>query len=437
MRTMSDRVIRVEGLGKKYRIGRHRGPYRTLREAVRDAVVGVGRRAQAVLRGRAAVGSQQDFWALKDVSFEVSRGEVVGVIGRNGAGKSTLLKILSRITHPSEGEVRLRGRVGALLEVGTGFHPELTGRDNIYLNGALLGMKRADIRRRFDAIVEFAEIGQFIDTPVKHYSSGMYMRLAFSVAAHLEPELLIIDEVLAVGDAVFQQRCLRKMDDLSRGGRTVLFVSHSMPAIRGLCSRAIWMDTGRVRMDGPVDRVTTEYLGGASEDSTAVVTDGIHGLTITRVVVVDSGGRPTNALRFGDEVRIDIHFRADRPIHRPYFWLALRCQHGTFAGANMLADGHAPELIEGEGVIGCRFTDLHLFPQLYTVGVGARMPDGATLLVRSADATSFYITGGPADVGLAGAFAARELMESTPCAIEYEWTWPDGRINSYTLPERG
>ncbi len=190
------------------------------------------------------------FWALRDVSFEVAPGEVVGVIGRNGAGKSTLLKLLSRITEPSEGRITLRGRVGSLLEVGTGFHPELTGRENIFLNGAILGMKRAEIRKRFDEIVAFAEVEKFLDTPVKHYSSGMYMRLAFSVAAHLEPEILLVDEVLAVGDASFQRKCLNKMESVSKHGRTVFFVSHNMPAITRLCPRAIMLDRGRVYQDG-------------------------------------------------------------------------------------------------------------------------------------------------------------------------------------------
>jgi len=202
----------------------------------------------------------EDFWALRGVSFDVGRGEVVGIIGRNGAGKSTLLKILSRITRPTEGMVETRGRIGSLLEVGTGFHPELTGRENIFLNGAILGMRRAEILGKFDDIVAFSEIERFLDTPVKRYSSGMYTRLAFAVAAHLEPEILIVDEVLAVGDAQFQRKCLAKMGDVARGGRTVLFVSHNMTALSSLCQRALWLAEGRLVADGPAGEVVARYL---------------------------------------------------------------------------------------------------------------------------------------------------------------------------------
>ncbi|KAB8144398.1 ABC transporter ATP-binding protein [Chloroflexia bacterium SDU3-3] len=245
-----DTVISIEGLGKQYRVGGAGPRYRTLRDTLADMVRAPLRRG----------GEEGQFWALRDLSFQIGRGEVVGIIGRNGAGKSTLLKILSRITGPTVGRIRLRGRVGTLLEVGTGFHPELSGRENIFLNGAILGMHRSEIARKFDEIVEFAEVERFIDTPVKHYSSGMYLRLAFAVAAHLEPEILIVDEVLAVGDATFQKKCLGKMGDVARAGRTVLFVSHNMGAIRGLCQRAIWLDRGGVVADGPVFEVVDRYL---------------------------------------------------------------------------------------------------------------------------------------------------------------------------------
>ncbi|HEX7956508.1 MAG TPA: ABC transporter ATP-binding protein, partial [Pyrinomonadaceae bacterium] len=247
-------IIRVEGLGKQYRIGARGASYDTLREALMGAL-------RAPLRGRGASGGEEIFWALKDVAFEVEPGEVLGIVGRNGAGKSTLLKVLSRITEPTEGRVELYGRVASLLEVGTGFHPELSGRENIFLNGAILGMRRAEIARKFDEIVAFAEIERFIDTPVKRYSSGMYVRLAFAVAAHLEPEILIIDEVLAVGDAAFQQKCLGKISSVARQGRTVLFVSHNMVAVKTMCTRALLLHGGRVADDGPPVRVVNGYLG--------------------------------------------------------------------------------------------------------------------------------------------------------------------------------
>ncbi len=258
---MSDIAIRVEGLSKQYRIGKLER-YRTLRDTLADSVTAPFRRIGSMLRPSAPNGSEppsETIWALKDVSFEVPRGAVLGVIGRNGAGKSTLLKVLSRITDPTEGRVQIHGRVGSLLEVGTGFHPELTGRENIFLNGAVLGMKRAEISRKFDEIVAFAEVERFIDTPVKRYSSGMYMRLAFAVAAHLDPEVLVVDEVLAVGDAEFQKKCLGKMGDISKRGRTVLFVSHNLSAVQALCGRALLLDSGSLRRQGPIEQVMGEY----------------------------------------------------------------------------------------------------------------------------------------------------------------------------------
>jgi homopolymeric O-antigen transport system ATP-binding protein len=252
LRTSSDIVVECDGLGKRYRIG-ERQRYRTLRETLT-------RGASQLFRPRDERAEPPYIWALDDVSFQIGRGDVLGIIGRNGAGKSTLLKILSRITAPTRGRAVIRGRVGSLLEVGTGFHPELTGRENIFLNGAILGMKRAEIVRRFDEIVAFAEIGEFLDTPVKRYSSGMYMRLAFAVAAHLDPEILIVDEVLAVGDAVFQKKCLGKMGEVSQGGRTVLFISHNMLAIQSLCNDAIWLEQGRVRELGSAREVVHHYM---------------------------------------------------------------------------------------------------------------------------------------------------------------------------------
>jgi lipopolysaccharide transport system ATP-binding protein len=260
----ADVVIRAEGLGKKYVIGHEteRERYTALRDIIGRRTKALIRTTSDMLHGRAIVGGDitEEIWALEDVNFEIKRGEVVGIIGRNGAGKSTLLKILSRITEPTKGRVEIRGRVASLLEVGTGFHPELTGRENIYLNGAILGMKRAEIRRKFDEIVDFSGVEKFLDTPVKRYSSGMYVRLAFAVAAHLEPEILVVDEVLAVGDAEFQRKCLGKMQEVAGHGRTILFVSHNMPAVERLCGRVIWLDNSRVALDGGPADVVERYL---------------------------------------------------------------------------------------------------------------------------------------------------------------------------------
>jgi ABC-type polysaccharide/polyol phosphate transport system ATPase subunit len=250
---MGRHAIEVERLGKRYWLGEHSPRYLTLRESL----------ASAFRRGRDGAGIHHELWALRDVTLEVEEGEVVGVIGRNGAGKSTLLKILARITEPTTGVARMRGRVGALLEVGTGFHPELTGEENVYLNGAILGMKRREIRRRFDEIVAFAGVEGFLDTPLKRYSSGMYLRLAFAVAAHLEPDIIIVDEVLAVGDADFQARCLGKMSDFEREGRTVVFVSHDLGAISRLCPRAYWIDHGVIKGEGPSAEIVERYFRSA------------------------------------------------------------------------------------------------------------------------------------------------------------------------------
>lgn len=312
---MSDLAIRVENLGKRYRIGHLQQRHDTLRDALAGAFK---RPALSFSKGSSVpTPSRSDFptfqrsngndliWALKDVSFEVKRGEVVGIIGRNGAGKSTLLKILSRITEPTEGWADIYGRVGTLLEVGTGFHPELTGRENIYLSGAILGMKRKEIERKFDEIVAFAEIEQFIDTPVKRFSSGMYIRLAFAVAAHLEPEILMVDEVLAVGDAAFQKKCLGKMGDVAKEGRTVLFVSHNMAAIKSLCERGIVLNQGRVVTLGPIGNAIYSYQDQLRHTETQSVgnTRGINVLG-TRI----SSGSGRSKFLAGDELLVEMDF---------------------------------------------------------------------------------------------------------------------------------
>jgi lipopolysaccharide transport system ATP-binding protein len=256
---MSDTVIRVENLGKKYIIGHQQQErYTALRDVITNKVKSLGSLINP--KAKSENPAFEEFWALKDVSFDIKQGDRVGIIGRNGAGKSTLLKILSRITEPTTGSIKIKGRVASLLEVGTGFHPELTGRENVFLNGAILGMGKEEIKRKFDEIVAFAEVEKFLDTPVKRYSSGMYVRLAFAVAAHLEPEILIVDEVLAVGDAQFQKKCLGKMEDVGKEGRTVIFVSHNMTAVTRLCTRALWLDTGKIKIDGDIYEVSGKYL---------------------------------------------------------------------------------------------------------------------------------------------------------------------------------
>jgi lipopolysaccharide transport system ATP-binding protein len=318
-----DVVIRAEGLGKKYIVGHEaeRESYVALRDVLTRGAKNFLRRASGILRGvtSAPRRTREEFWALQDVNFEIARGDVVGVIGRNGAGKSTLLKVLSRITEPSTGRVTINGRVASLLEVGTGFHPELTGRENIYLNGAILGMSRAEIRRKFDEIVEFAEVEKFLDTPVKRYSSGMYVRLAFSVAAHLEPEILVVDEVLAVGDGAFQKKCLGKIQQVSTGGRTVLFVSHNMASITRLCSKAILLDFGRVAATGTTQAVVQQYLSSGEHGSSSRRWDdpkrapGNAIAKLRSVAVVDEAGNISTVCDIRRKVGIKMKFDVYNP----------------------------------------------------------------------------------------------------------------------------
>jgi homopolymeric O-antigen transport system ATP-binding protein len=309
---MSDVVVSVENLSKRYLIGHRtaqRERYTVLRDIISREARNFTRKAVDLMRGRQIVQGDEveELWALKDVNFEVRQGEVLGIIGRNGAGKSTLLKILSRITEPTEGRVRIRGRVGSLLEVGTGFHPELTGRENIFLNGAILGMGRAEIARKFDEIVAFAEVEKFVDTPVKRYSSGMYVRLAFAVAAHLETEILIVDEVLAVGDVDFQRKCLGKIGEVAGGGRTVLFVSHNMAAIETLCPRTIHLASGIVLHDGNTKEVAAAYL---NERKSSLGGRGSRAVTVQKHLVLESTRIVPSTFRSGAPVEFEFLFRA-------------------------------------------------------------------------------------------------------------------------------
>jgi lipopolysaccharide transport system ATP-binding protein len=307
---MSDIAIDVEALGKTFQIGGMQKSYYRLTDQLVDMIVAPFRRAGKLIRGQAGGAAELDetIWALKDVSFQIRPGEVVGIIGRNGAGKSTLLKILSGITDPTDGYADIYGRVGSLLEVGTGFHPELTGRENIYLNGAILGMKKTEIESKLDEIVAFAEIDKFLDTPVKHYSSGMYVRLAFSVAAHLEPEILLVDEVLAVGDMAFQRKCLGKMDDVAQQGRTVLFVSHNMGLLQQLCERGIFLQHGTVHTDGTITEAVDAYLQtlerARSQDlSKRTDRKGVGQVRLVNTEVSNDGNGPSSILKTGHSAR--------------------------------------------------------------------------------------------------------------------------------------
>ena len=381
-------VITVEGLSKRYVIG-HEKRQDTLRDCLAQGAGSWWRR----LRG--AGGPQADkeeFWALSDVSFKVGRGEVLGVVGRNGAGKSTLLKILSRITDPTAGSVRLLGRAASLLEVGTGFHPELTGRENILLNGAILGMRRKEIRAKFDEIVAFAEVQRFLDTPVKHYSSGMYVRLAFAIAAHLEPEILIIDEVLAVGDTAFQKKCLGKMRDVARGeGRTVLFVSHNLPIVRQVCSRAILLESGRLTADGPTNTVLGAYAHGLEENQVARVpepTPELRERAYVSAVRIEALDQRTLAFaRVGEPWRVRIRIVAARALAD--FVVAL----GVITSENLGLQTvwSAPCTIEpGEHEVVFTQDSVALAADSYTLVVGLSVADQT---IQQFDAARLEITG--------------------------------------------
>jgi lipopolysaccharide transport system ATP-binding protein len=361
---MAAPAIRAEHLSKRYQIGAAQGAlqYRTLRESLVEAAGAPLRRLRS-LRGSAP--SEETIWALKDVSFEAQPGEVIGIIGRNGAGKSTLLKILSRITDPTEGRVRICGRVASLLEVGTGFHPELTGRENIYLNGSILGMTRREMQRKFDAIVAFAEVEQFIDTPVKRYSTGMYLRLAFAVAVHLEPEVLVIDEILAVGDAQFQKKCFEKLQEVSRGHRTILFVSHNMSAVRHICDRGIILERGRLVQQGEIETVVDAYLARlaaqAIDDQELIETASFR---VNEVRIYSTTGP---VIKTFDPVEIRVRFTPKTDILDPGLYVAILTREGYRLTALDFKDFRTiPAVCAGEeSEMGFSLSSLPLLPGDY------------------------------------------------------------------------
>lgn len=399
---MSNPSIRAEDLGKRYRLGAQQARYKSLRDSLTSAAV----HSAALLRSGFRTRKRRKpeiLWALRNVCFEVKQGEVLGIIGRNGAGKSTLLKVLSRITEPTEGWVDLWGRVGSLLEVGTGFHPELTGRENIYLSGAILGMKRKEIIRKFDEMVSFAEVEKFVDTPVKHYSSGMYLRLAFAVAAHLEPEILLVDEVLAVGDARFQRRCLDKMQDVGRQGRTVLFVSHSMPAVTRLCPRAIMLSEGRVVQDGPSADVVSCYLHSgldttaAREWSDPKLAPGDDVVRLRGVRVRSKDNTITDTIDIRDPVGIELEYELLTPgaVLLPHF--SVHTGQGVFA---FVGNDQDPTWRSRPRPVG-RFVSTGWIPGnllsegVMLIGVAVRSLEPGILHFHERDAVSFQVVDCP------------------------------------------
>lgn len=358
---MSNLALQVSRLSKRYRIGEYSSDTQ-LREVIANALARLARRDRV---------EDKVVWAVNDISFEVQEGEVLGIVGRNGAGKSTLLKLLSRITHPTSGRMRVRGRVASLLEVGTGFHEELTGRENIFLNGSILGMKKREIERRLEEIVEFSGVGQFIDTPIKRYSSGMRLRLGFAVAAHLSPDILLVDEVLAVGDADFQKKCLDAMDGLRTSGRTVVFVSHNMAAVESLCSRCLWIDAGKLRADGAVRSVVADYMRTFARSSSGTVDLGnIESRTgngegrFTHLAFLNESKETTNYIRSGDKLTLRLHYRANQELRDLVVGINIHNEYGTLlAASNNWATGDDIPLVKpGEGYADFEIDCLYLLP---------------------------------------------------------------------------
>jgi len=408
-------VITARGLGKAYVLGGRTAAYATLRETLVESLKHPGR----LFRDERG----ETLWALRDVSFDVAPGEVLGIIGPNGAGKSTLLKILARITEPTTGEVRLFGRVGSLLEVGTGFHPELTGRENVYLSGAILGMRRKEIARKFDAIAAFAEVERFLDTPVKRYSSGMYLRLAFAVAAHLEPEILVVDEVLAVGDAAFQKKCLGKMGDVAQEGRTVLFVSHNMAAVEALCSRCLLLAGGEVRAEGKPADVVGEYLATLAESRSGRRDLAEHpgrrrGASpwMREVTLLGESGVATDQTRAGGPLDVRVTFDTAGPRVSPVLGVVVKTAQGMplFGINNRLVRGFEFPADVARGTITCRFADLPLMPGTYFLDLylGDARGDHDTIT----DAVSFDVL--PADL-----FGTGQLPPASAGPMIHPATW--------------
>lgn len=380
-------IIEVKNLGKKYIIGdRHTAPYVALRDTLteigKNPVKWIKNKIQSLNRSN----FDKNFWALKDINFTVEKGEILGVIGHNGAGKSTLLKIFSRITPPTVGEICLRGRVGSLLEVGTGFHQELSGRENIYLNGAILGMSKKEIDRKFQQIIDFADIGNFLDVPVKRYSSGMQVRLAFSVAAHLEPEILIIDEVLAVGDAEFQKKCLGKIAEVTKkDGRTVLFVSHNLGAVRSICSRCLLLEAGKIKAIGEPNEIIREYMLANSLNSSVVIdkkqhVKGNNDATITGVTMMNQNDHLTNSFLINEKLQLSIDYIINNESREFSFWVAFFDSEGVPLLSSFQRDtGRFIKPKLGKNNIKVEFENIGLVPGRYVVSLGVISHDGPTL----------------------------------------------------------
>lgn len=413
-------VVNFDRVSKRYRLGAGQG-------SLREALSSLPKRL--LRRGRPEEDGADSLWAVRDVSFDLEPGRVLGVIGRNGAGKTTLLKLLSRVVQPTSGRIDVDGRVSALIELGAGFHPDLTGRENIYLNGVILGMSRKEIGRKFDSIVAFAELERFIDTPVKRYSSGMYARLGFAVAAHSDPDLLLVDEVLAVGDGAFQRKCYDFIHSFVTGGNTAIFVSHSMYVMEQLCNRLIWLDSGSVVMAGEPGQVLPAYMDAMDQqmvDQRAVGEVGSGHLRLAPVSFADIDGNERDSFVPGDDIVVKLAYRTEVPIEKPHFCLGITGPEGgtPLFMASMLTDGSAPDVIEGDGVLECRFESVPLMPRVYDVWGEVYAADRTELLLNWQRLGTFRIAsstnGHCRQIGKGG---IRHLRADASIRVSYSWEY--------------
>ena len=423
---MTDTAIQISDLSKQYRIGM-REKYPTIRETLMRAASKPLHKFRSWATGRNHKSSKGLIWALREVDLEVKQGEVVGIIGPNGAGKSTLLKILTGITEPTTGYADIFGRVGSLLEVGTGFHMELTGRENIFMNGAILGMRRQEIKRKFDEIVAFSEIEEFLDTPVKRYSSGMHTRLAFAVAAHLEAEILLVDEVLAVGDSAFQKKCLGKMGDVASKGRTVLFVSHNMSTVQALCRKTMWLDLGRIKAIGPTPQIVQRYLESVTSSETIPVenrTDrqGDGSVRVCSIRVQDGNG--TSVIRTGSRLKVTIEYSSEKPVNFLQIYVSIYdLSHTGIYVLDSDAMGGLPDRLPPTGVLTCLTDPINLTPGRCYATVG--LYKGSTLADRVGCAAYFDVEAD--DFFKSGKTPSRSYML---CTIRYQWVVDEGKLSS-------
>jgi len=435
MKVNGNVVIRAENISKLYRLGMIGS------STVVDDLSHIWNRIRGkseTLETNSKFNNKEDLWALKDINFEVKQGEVLGIIGRNGAGKSTLLKIISQITQPTSGEIRINGKVASLLEVGTGFHPELSGRDNIFLNGSILGMRKNEIKNKFDEIVDFSGVEKFIDTPVKRYSSGMYVRLAFAVAAHLEPEILIVDEVLAVGDAEFQNKCIGKMKDVSGQGRTVLFVSHNMGAVKSLCSKGLLLENGKIKYSNDdVNEVIKRYFK-KKNDQEGQFTSGRYSnwekVVIKEVTIRNQHDQITESFHIGDDLIIDLKFIAEEEVTSPHIGIAITWQSGAVSGADTMYDGTRTSTFKkGENILRLTFQKLPLLPNEYFLGIAMRTADGKTPLMESKTIGRFGIITRMKELGMDGTLAEEIAEQAVSPFIPYKWDFGDGNVQEFNI----